>query len=84
MRFEALEIPIVSGLGLLCPMMNRNRAKSHCVSSDKPQQPLCCTHDAVLDCANGHQKEIQEEVNEFKKDCRSEVTGEAAAKAKSR
>jgi hypothetical protein len=40
---------------------------------------LCHTHAAVLDCANGHQKKIQEEVNAIEEKRRQEVAGEAVS-----
>ena len=42
-------------------------------------RPFCCGHGAVLDCANGYQKENQEEVNNVEKRRRPEVAGEAAS-----
>ena len=41
-------------------------------------RPFCRLYTAVLDCANGYQKENEEEVNQLEEKCGQEVAVEAA------
>ena len=44
----------------------------------KETMRFCRTCAAVLDCANGYQKENQEEVNNIEEERRQEIVGEPA------